>query len=170
LISIYSTAEVSSKAKIGENSKIWHHAQIRENAIIGENCIIGKGVYIDKNVKIGNNCKIQNYSCIYHGVILEDGVFIGPGVKILNDKFPRAISPDGKLKNDSGWTEGKILIKKGASIGAGVIILPDVTVGEFALVGAGSVVTKNIPPYSLAYGNPAKIVGEVDRSGKVINK
>lgn len=163
---IHKTAEVSFRAKIGKNTRIWHQAQIREDARIGDNCIIGKNVYIDFGVKIGNNCKIQNNCSIYHGVEISDGVFIGPHVVFTNDKFPRAINPDGSLKGKNDWKTGKITVEKGASIGAHSTILPDVTIGKFAMVGAGSVVTKDIPEYTLAYGNPAKIKGKIDTSGK----
>jgi UDP-2-acetamido-3-amino-2,3-dideoxy-glucuronate N-acetyltransferase len=161
-------AIISKDAEIGKNTKIWHFTQIRENAKIGDNCIIGKNVYIDSGVKIRNNVKIQNNSSIYHGSEIEDGVFIGPHVCLTNDKLPRAITEDGKLKTEKDWKVGKILVKKGASIGAGSIILPDVTIGEFAMVGAGSVVTKDVPDYGLVYGNPAKPQGKVDKSGKKI--
>lgn len=163
---IHSTADVSSQAKIGENVKIWHQAQIREGAVIGDNCILAKNVYIDKNVRIGANCKIQNNCSVYHGTILEDGVFLGPHCVLTNDKNPRAINPDGTLKDDSSWEEGKIIIKYGASLGARVVVLPNITIGRFALIGAGSVVTKDVPDFGLVYGNPAKLMGYVDKSGK----
>ena len=162
------TAEVSDKAKIGTNTKIWSHTQIRENSIIGDNCILGKNVYIDHDVKIGNNVKIQNNSSIYHGSEIQDGVFIGPHVCLTNDKNPRSINENEEIKTEDDWKVGKILIKKGASLGAGSIILPDTTIGEFAMIGSGSIVTKDIPDFGLAYGNPAKLTGYVDKSGKKI--
>ncbi len=164
------TAEVSDKAKIGENTKIWHYVQVREGAQIGENCILGKGVYIDFDVKIGNNVKIQNGVDIYHGVTIEDGVFIGPHVCFTNDKNPRAIDERGKLKGTDDWMMGKTLIKKGASIGAATVILPNVTIGEYAMIGAGSVVTKDVPDYGLVFGNPAILRGKVDKKGNIIEK
>ncbi len=149
---------ISEKATIGKNTKIWHFVQIREGAVIGENCIISKGAYIDAGVKIGNNVKIQNNASIYHGATIEDGVFIGPHVCFTNDKIPRAINPDGSLKQASDWKITPIHVKKGASIGTNAVILPGVTIGEFSLIGAGSVVTKNVPDYAIAVGNPARIV------------
>ena len=162
------TAIISKDAKIGKNTKVWHFTQIRENAKIGDNCIIGKNCYIDFDVKVGNNVKVQNNCSIYHGSTIEDGVFIGPHACLTNDKVPRAINEDGSLKSNSDWEVGKILIKKGASIGAGSIILPNVTIGQFAMVGAGSVVTKDVPDYGLVYGNPAKLNGYVNKKGEMV--
>lgn len=167
---IHLTAEIGEHVIIGENTKIWHYVQIREGAIIGENCILGKGVYIDFDVKIGNNVKIQNNSSIYHGSLIEDGVFIGPHVCLTNDKNPRSTDGEGNLLEEGAWKVGKILLKKGCSIGAGSIILPNVIIGEFALIGAGSVVTKHIPDFALAYGNPAKIFGAVGRKGNIVKR
>ncbi len=162
---IHSTAEVAKDVKIDESTKIWHLAQIRANAIIGRNCIVGKNSYIGAGVKIGNYVKIQNNCSLYEGAELEDGVFIGPHVVLTNDLNPRAINPDGSLKSAEDWKEGRILIKKGASIGACSVIVTGVAIGEFALVGAGSVVTKDVPDYALTYGNPAKVRGYVCKCG-----
>lgn len=158
---IHPTAEVSPQAGIGVGTHIWHQVQIREGARIGRNCILGKGVYVDFDVSIGNNVKIQNSAFIYHGVTIEDGVFIGPGVMLLNDKLPRAIKPDGSLKTDADWVVGKITVKYGASIGGGAIVLPNVTIGRFALVAAGAVVTSDVPDHGLVVGVPARLVGWV---------
>jgi len=167
---IHPTAEVSPKARIGKGTSIWNQAQIREDAQIGDNCIISKNVYIDFGVKIGNNVKIQNNVSVFHGVTIEDGVFIGPHVCFTNDKNPRAINPDGKLKKGEGWEVSKILVKKGASIGANSTILPGVTIGEFALIGAGSVVTKDVPDYAVVVGNPSRQVGYVCKCGKKLEE
>ncbi|TMC93732.1 MAG: N-acetyltransferase [Chloroflexi bacterium] len=140
-IYIHPTAEVSPEAYVGAGTRIWRHAHIREHAHIGETCNIGKGVYIDVHVHIGSHVKIQNNSSIFEGVTLEDGVFVGPHVCFTNDLAPRAITPTGKLKSADDWEITPTLVKYGASIGAGAVIVCGITIGEFALVGAGSVVT-----------------------------
>ena len=162
---IHGTADVSKAAKIGGNTKIWNWVQIRENVAIGSNCIISKGVYIDQNVKVGNNVKIQNNVSLYQGVEIQDGVFIGPHVCFTNDKIPRAINTDRTLKNASDWNVLKTVVKKGASLGANSTVLPGLTIGEFALVGSGSVITKDVPNYALVLGNPAKLFGYVCKCG-----
>lgn len=167
---IHPTADVSGDAQLGENVKVWHHSQIREGAKIGDNCILAKNVYVDKDVKIGNNCKIQNNCSIYHGTTLENGVFVGPHVVFTNDCYPRAITKEGKLKTDSEWEVGTVLVKEGASIGARVVILPNITIGKFALIGAGSVVTKDVPDFGLVYGNPAKLNGWVCKCGRKLEE
>jgi acetyltransferase-like isoleucine patch superfamily enzyme len=165
---IHATAEVSPKATIGPGARIWHQAQVREGARIGANCIIGKGTYIDFDVSIGANSKIQNGVCVYHGATVEDGVFLGPGVILTNDKIPRAINPDGSLKAATDWQVAPTLVRRGASIGAGAVVLPGLTIGEFAMVGAGAVVTRDVPPQGLVYGNPARLFGYVCRCGQVL--
>jgi acetyltransferase-like isoleucine patch superfamily enzyme len=167
---IHATAEVSSDAQIGSGTKIWHQAHIREGVVIGKNCIIGKDVYIDFDVVIGDNVKIQNSAMIYHGVTIEDGVFVGPQACLTNDRTPRAITPNGLLKASDDWTVEPLLIRYGASIGAGAIVIPPVTIGRFAMVAAGSVVTKNVPDYVLAIGVPAHLVGYVCPCGHTLAK
>jgi len=163
---IHSTAIVSPQAHVGEGTKIWHQAQVREGATLGRNCILGKGAYIDSNVTVGDNVKIQNGASVYHGVTLEDGVFAGPGVVLTNDKFPRAINPDGTLKSDDDWEVSPTLVRRGASLGAGAVILPGVTIGQFAMVAAGAVVTRDVPDYGLVMGNPARLRGFVCTCGR----
>jgi len=158
---IHPTSDVSQQAIIGEGTKIWQHCQVRENATIGKNCILSKGVYIDADVKIGNNVKIQNGISIYHGVTLEDGVFCGPHCVFTNDKFPRAINPDGSLKSATDWVVSDTLVRTGASIGAHATIVCGVTIGKWAMIGAGSVVTRNVPDHGLVLGNPARLIGFV---------
>lgn len=158
---IHPTANVSELAHLGAGVRIWNHCQVRENASIGANSILGKDVYVDFGVQIGDNVKIQNGAYIYHGTTIESGVFVGPGVIFTNDKKPRAINPDGTLKGADDWEVGPTLVKYGASIGAGAIILAGITIGRFALVGAGAVVTHDVPDHALVMGNPARQVGYV---------
>jgi len=154
---VHATAEVSENAIIGENTKIWNLAQVREGANIGENCVISKNVYIDTGVEIGNNVKIQNNVNVYNGVCVEDDVFLGPSMTFTNDLFPRS--------TNTNWQIIKTSVKRGASIGANATIVCGVTIGEYAMVGAGSVVTKDVAPYTLVVGNPAKFIGFVCRCG-----
>jgi UDP-2-acetamido-3-amino-2,3-dideoxy-glucuronate N-acetyltransferase len=163
---VHPTAEVSPDAHVGEGSRIWRQAHVREHASIGETCNVGKGVYIDAHVRIGSNVKIQNHVSIFEGVTIEDGVFIGPHVCFTNDLLPRAITPDGKLKSADDWEITPTLVKYGASIGAGSVIVCGITIGEFALVGAGSIVTKDVPPHALVFGNPARHHGYVCRCAR----
>lgn len=158
---IHPAAEVSPDALVGAGTRIWGQAQVREGALIGRHCNIGKGVYIDAHVRIGSNVKLQNYASVFDGVTLEDGVFVGPHVCFTNDLFPRAITRDGALKSAADWTITPTLVKYGASLGAGAVIRCGVTIGAFALVGAGSVVTRDVPAHALVLGNPARPRGFV---------
>lgn len=154
-------AVVDKDVEIGENSKIWHFTHVQSGAVIGRNCILGQNVNIGNNVKIGNFVKIQNNVSIYEGVILEDYVFCGPSMVFTNILDPRSKYPQvGK--------EFYIptLIKEGVSLGANCTIVCGNTIGKFAFVGAGAVVTKNIPDYALVVGNPAKIIGWISEAGK----
>lgn len=167
---IHASAEVSPLATIGAGAKIWHQAQVREKTEIGENCIIGKGAYIDFGVVIGANSKLQNGVYVYHGARVEEGVFLGPGVILTNDRVPRAINVDGTQKRDSDWQISQTLIQRGASIGAQSVILPGVTIGEYAMVGAGSVVTRSVPAHALVFGNPARLHGYVCCCGTALTQ
>lgn len=163
---IHKTAEVAKSARIGKGVKIWHYVQILDEAELGDESSLGKSVYIDKRVKIGKKCNIQNNVSIYRGAILDDYVFIGPHVCFSNNKNPRSVNENEEMVEEGrDWVAKKIHIKKGASIGANSTILPGVTIGEYAMIGAGSVVTKEIPAFSLAYGNPARLHGKVNKSG-----
>ena len=156
-------AYVSDKAKIGKGTKVWINSQIRENAEIGKNCIIGKDTYIDFDVKIGNGCKVQNGVSIYHGVSIEDDVFVGPNAAFTNDFYPRAFSGDD-------WEVSTTIVKKGASIGANATIVCGHVLGEYCMVGSGSVVTKDVPPHALVVGNPAYIIGYVCVCGQKLDR
>ena len=120
---IHDTAEVSPDARIGGGTRIWHQAQVREHATIGDRCILGKGAYVDESVTVGDDVKIQNGAQLFHGVTVEGGVFIGPGAILTNDRYPRSVTPSGTLKGVTDWTVGRIVVERGASIGAGAVIL-----------------------------------------------
>ena len=171
---IHSTAEVSPKAKIGKGTSVWNWAQIRDDVEIGEKCVIAKGVSIDSQCRIGNKVKIQNNVSLFTKTVVEDGVFIGPHACLTNDRYPRAINPDETLKggaaSGAGWTTDTTTVKKGAAIGANATIGPGRTIGEWALVGMGSVVTHDVPAHGLVMGNPARLKGFVCKCGQKADK
>ena len=134
---------------------------IRENAVVGAGSIIGAGVYVGAGVRLGRNCKVQNNALLYEGVELEDGVFVGPQVCFTNDFLPRAVNPDLSLKTAEDWEVGRTLVREGASVGAQAVVVTGVTIGRWALVGAGSVVSRDVPDHALVYGQPARLRGWV---------
>jgi acetyltransferase-like isoleucine patch superfamily enzyme len=150
------TAEIEPDVSIGNGTRIWRYAHIRSQAMIGAQCIIGKGVFIDAHVRIGARVKIQNNTSLFTGVTLEDGVFVGPHVCFTNDRYPRAITPAGTLKNAADWSITPTVVRSGASIGAGAVIVCGVVIGPFALVGAGAVVTNDVAAHSMVIGTPAR--------------
>ncbi len=158
---IHPSAVVSPQAQLGAGTKVWINVQIRENASVGEGCILSKDVYIDHAVKIGHRCKIQNSVSVYHGVEIGDDVFVGPNVAFTNDRVPRAFNTE--------WKITPTRIEAGASIGANATLVCGITVGEYAMIAAGSVVTKDVPPYTLVMGNPARVVAKIDKAGNRIS-
>lgn len=154
---VHPTAEVSVNSKIGEGTKVWNFAQIREDTKIGKNCIISKDSYIDAGVIIGDNVKIQNGVSVYKGIKVEDDVFLGPHCVFTNDLRPRSFTGDWEITNT--------ILRKGCSIGANATIICGNVVGSYAMVGAGSVVTHDVAPFSLVIGNPARIIGLVCKNG-----
>ena len=159
------SADVSEQAVIGEGSSIWHLAQVREHAVLGAGCIVGRGAYIGEGARLGDNCKVQNYALVYEPARLGDGVFIGPAVVLTNDHFPRAVNPDGTLKSASDWEAVGVTIGTGAAIGARAVCVAPVTIGEWAMVAAGAVVTRDVPAHALVAGVPARRIGWVGRAG-----
>lgn len=162
---VHESSYVDDDVSIGQGTKVWHFSHIQTGSVIGTNCSIGQNVNIANNVKIGNNVKIQNNVAVYEGVELEDYVFCGPSMVFTNIKLPRSEFPQRGSKYYL-----KTLVKKSASIGANATIVCGVTIGEYAIIGAGAVVTKDVPPYSLVIGNPARIVGKVDKKGILVNR
>jgi acetyltransferase-like isoleucine patch superfamily enzyme len=157
---IHPTANVSPQASIGSGTKVWINVQIREKASIGRSCIISKDVYVDHSVRIGDRCKIQNSVSVYRGVEIGDDVFVGPNVAFTNDRVPRAFNTE--------WKITPTRIASGVSLGANSTIVCGITIGEFAMVAAGSVVTRDVPPYTLVMGNPARAVARIDKAGNRI--
>ena len=163
---IHPSADVAADATIGAGTRVWHHAQVRAGAVIGRECILGKDVYIDAGVRIGDRVKLQNGALVYHGATIEDGVFIGPRAVLTNDRHPRAITPNGRLQDAGDWAVGPIRVHFGASIGAGAIVLPGVTIGRWAMVAAGAVVARDVADHALVAGVPARPVGWVCPCGR----
>jgi acetyltransferase-like isoleucine patch superfamily enzyme len=159
------SADVAESAQLGEGTTVWHLAQVREDAVLGENCIVGRGAYVGTGVRMGDNCKLQNYALVYEPAVLEDGVFVGPAVVFTNDHFPRSITPDGTLKRGDDWEAVGVTVRTGASIGARAVCVAPVTIGAWALVAAGSVVTKDVPDFALVAGVPAHRIRWVGRAG-----
>jgi UDP-2-acetamido-3-amino-2,3-dideoxy-glucuronate N-acetyltransferase len=157
------TAIIDEGAKIGNGTKIWHFSHIMSGAVIGENCNIGQNVVISPGVSLGNNIKVQNNVSVYTGVTCEDDVFLGPSCVFTNVLNPRSFI---SRKDEFSPT----LVKHGASIGANATVLCGITIGEYAMIGAGTVVTKDVQPFALIIGNPGRQMGMVDREGVAINK
>tara|TARA_Y100000816_G_C25836555_1_gene437285 strand:+ start:129 stop:629 length:501 start_codon:yes stop_codon:yes gene_type:complete len=160
---VHASSYVDDGVVIGKGTKIWHFSHIQKGTNIGENCSLGQNVNVGNNVTIGNSVKIQNNVSVYEGVELEDYVFCGPSMVFTNIKLPRSEFP----QRGAGFYS-KTLVKKSASIGANATIVCGVTIGEYALIGSGAVVTKDIPAYSLVVGNPGRVIGKVDKKGNRI--
>jgi UDP-2-acetamido-3-amino-2,3-dideoxy-glucuronate N-acetyltransferase len=159
---IHPTAVVDAGAQIGEGTRIWHYSHVMPRAVIGSNCNIGQNVFIDNNAVVGDGVKIQNNVSVYQGVELEEGVFVGPSAVFTNVVNPRSfIERKTEFK--------KILIKKGATIGANATIVCGISIGEYALIGAGAVVTKDVPAYGLMMGNPARQKGWISEQGHTLH-
>jgi acetyltransferase-like isoleucine patch superfamily enzyme len=163
---IQDSADVDARAVVGDGTRIWHLAQVREDAVVGRDCVIGRGAYLGPGVRLGDRCKVQNHALVYEPAEVGDGVFIGPAVVFTNDEYPRAVMPDGKLKTEDDWTMVAVKVGEGAAIGARSVCVAPVAIGRWALVAAGSVVTRDVPDHALVAGVPARRLGWVGRTGK----
>jgi len=163
---VHPTADLEADVGVGPGTAIWHRAQIRRGARIGAECIVGRDAFIDEDVRIGDRVKIQNAALVYHGTTVEDGVFIGPNAILTNDRYPRAITTTGELARAADWEVVPITLRTGASIGAGAVVVAGVEVGRFAMVGAGAVVTRDVPDHALVVGNPARRLSWVCACGR----
>jgi UDP-2-acetamido-3-amino-2,3-dideoxy-glucuronate N-acetyltransferase len=162
---VHPTADLEADVSIGPRTSVWHRSQLRTGARVGADCVIGRDVFLDEGVVLGDRVKVQNLALVYHGVTIEDGVFIGPGAILTNDRYPRAITPTGELARADDWTVSPVLIRTGASIGAGAVVVAGVTVGPYATIGAGAVVTRDVPDHALVAGSPAHRIGWVCACG-----
>ena len=155
-------ALVHPDAKIGEGTRIWANANILNGAIVGDHCNICDGCYVERGAVIGNHVTLKNGVAVFDGVTLEDDVFVGAGATFINDRNPRSNRSDA-------WVLEKVLVKKGATIGANATLLCGVTIGTYAVIGAGCVVIKDVPAYTIVVGNPARWIGYVCRCGHSLN-
>jgi UDP-2-acetamido-3-amino-2,3-dideoxy-glucuronate N-acetyltransferase len=162
---VHPTADLEAEVSVGPRTSVWNRAVLRKGASLGAECIIGRDAFIDEGVHLGDRVKVQNGALVYHGVSVGDGVFIGPGAILTNDRYPRSITPTGELAGGDDWTVSPIDLREGCSIGAGAVVVAGTVVGRFATVGAGAVVTRDVPDYALVAGNPARHLGWVCACG-----
>jgi len=155
---VHETAIVEPGARVGERTRVWHHAHVRDGAVVGADCTLGRNVYIDVGARVGDRVKIQNNVSVYQGVTLEDEVFVGPSAVFTNDRYPRA---------EGDWELVPTIVRSGASIGANSTIVCGVEIGAWAMVGAGSVLTRSVAAHELVVGNPAKRIGWACACGRV---
>jgi acetyltransferase-like isoleucine patch superfamily enzyme len=165
-IRIAAGADVDERARIGAGTSIWHLAQVREEAVLGRDCVIGRGAYVGPGVTLGDNVKVQNYGLVYEPAQVGDGAFIGPAVVLTNDLRPRSVDPSGKQKRGGDWHAVGVVIGAGASIGARAVCVAPVRIGRWAMVGAGAVVTEDVPDFALVVGVPARRIAWVGRAGE----
>jgi UDP-2-acetamido-3-amino-2,3-dideoxy-glucuronate N-acetyltransferase len=162
---VHPSADLEPDVSVGPGTAIWQRAQVRRGARIGAECVIGRDVFVDLGVTLGDRVKVQNGALLYRGVSVEDGVFIGPGAILTNDRHPRAISTTGDLAGEDDWAVAPIVLRHGCSVGAGAVIVAGVDVGTYAMVGAGAVVTRDVPGHAMVAGNPARRIGWVCACG-----
>lgn len=163
-------ARIDDGALIGRDCTIWANTHIRSGASVGAGSTIGESVYIGPGVQIGEGCKIQNGVLLYEPAIVERGAFLGPGAIFTNDRVPRAINPDLTVKSSQDWKKQGVFVGEGASIGAGSVCIAPVRIGKWSMIGAGAVVTRNVPDHALVVGNPARRIKWIDQSGRPLKK
>jgi len=164
-VRVMASADVDPSAELGDGTSVWHLAQVREGAVLGADCVVGRGAYIGTGVRLGDGCKIQNYALVYEPAVLEAGVFVGPAAVLTNDTYPRAVNPDGTPKSASDWQPVGVTLREGCAIGARAVCVAPVTVGRWATVAAGAVVTADVPDFALVAGVPARRIRWVGHAG-----
>jgi len=166
---VHASADLEDGVSVGPRTSVWHRAVLRTGASLGAECIIGRDAFIDEGVHLGDRVKVQNGALVYHGVSVGNGVFIGPGAILTNDRYPRAVTATGELARSDDWTVSPIELHDGCSIGAGAVVVAGIKIGRFATVGAGAVVTRDVPDFGLVAGNPARRLGWVCACGARLN-
>jgi UDP-2-acetamido-3-amino-2,3-dideoxy-glucuronate N-acetyltransferase len=163
------SADVAPDAQLGDGSRVWHLAQVRELAVLGRQCTVGRGAYVGAGVRMGDYCKLQNYALVYEPAVLGRGVFVGPAAVLTNDRYPRAVTPDGAAKGGAEWQAVGVTVNDGASIGARAVCVAPVIIGAWALVAAGAVVIHDVPDFALVAGTPARRIRWVGRAGEPLD-
>jgi UDP-2-acetamido-3-amino-2,3-dideoxy-glucuronate N-acetyltransferase len=167
---IWASADVADSARLGPGTRVWHLAQVGEGAVLGRSCVLGRGAYVGPGVVVGDHVKIQNYALVYQPATLDSGVFVGPAAVLTNDLAPRAVDVDGQPKASGDWTPVGVHVQEGASLGARSVCVAPVTIGRWAMVGAGAVVVDDVPDFALGVGVPARRIGWVGRAGTALEK
>ena len=163
-------ADVDPTASLGPGCRVWPLAQVREHAQLGDDVVLGRGAYVGTGVMVGARSKIQNHALVYEPAHLGDGVFVGPAAVLTNDTYPRAVNPDGTAKGAADWTPVGVTLGEGCSVGARAVCVAPVTVGAWAVVAAGAVVTRDVPAFALVAGVPARRIGWVGRAGRPLTR
>lgn len=164
-ITVRPTAQVDESAVLGEGTTVWDLAQIREDARLGSGCVVGRGAYVGPGVRIGDRVKLQNHALVYEPAVLGDGVFVGPAAVLTNDRSPRSVDPQGRVKRGGDWEAVAVEVAEGASLGARSVCVAPVRIGRWAMVAAGAVVVRDVPDHALVAGVPARRIGWVGRAG-----